>query len=123
MTRANGAQAPDPLEELDDVIAELEGAEWEDEITAQDLMDAVKAGAVIATGKHEAMSKLQADEVTPYDPPRKPHTDPPKSGVPGIIRAITTGARDLVSAVNNAYALLALALLVAAFIAWLRLRP
>jgi hypothetical protein len=112
----------DPLEQLDDVIAELEGEDWDDadEITAEHLIDAVKAGAVLATGRHQT---LKMDDVTPTDPPRKLISDPPKSGIPGLVAAVTTGAARIVAAVNNVYALLGLALLVAAFIAWLRLRP
>jgi hypothetical protein len=75
VSRGNGASPPDPLENLDDAIEELRGSEWEDEeITAEHLLDAVKMGAVIATGKHQAMSKDQADEITLTD-----HGVPPKS--------------------------------------------
>ena len=75
-----------------------------------------------ATGKMRAVI-ISEDEITPYDPPRKPLSEAPRSGVPGLIAAVSGGAARIVSAVNNVYALLALTLLVAAFIAWLRLRP
>ncbi len=54
---------------LRDLAEELRDAD--DEITAEHLLDAVKAGAVIATGKHRPMSKTEADDrITPTDPPK-----------------------------------------------------
>jgi len=118
----NGKTPRDPLDSVDDAIAKLEGTEWEDDepITGQHLVEAMKAGAAIATGKHRA---LGPDEPTPTEPRGKPISVAPKSGIPGLIGAVSGGAARIVSAVNNVYALLGLALLVAAFIAWLRLRP
>lgn len=76
MSKRNGVEPSDPLEDLDDVISELEGSEWEDEdeITAEHLIDAVKLGAAVATGKHQA---LKMDDVTPTAPPRKIPSGPP----------------------------------------------
>jgi hypothetical protein len=101
----------------------------DDEITGQHLIDAMKAGVALGvetTSKTRAMSKQEAEEITLTDhgqPPRRPISEAPKSGVPGLIAAVSGGAARIVSAVNNVYALLALTLLVGAFIAWLRLRP
>jgi hypothetical protein len=88
VSRGNGASPPDPLENLDDAIEELRGSEWEDEeITAKHLMDAVQMGAVIATGKHKAMSKDQADEITLTDhgSPPKPESEPPPSKLSPLV--------------------------------------
>jgi Fe-S-cluster formation regulator IscX/YfhJ len=74
VTRSNGSHPDDPLDELDDVIAELEGSEWDDEITAEHLLEAVKAGAAAATGKHQAIAAE-----TPTRPDhRPPDSTPPK---------------------------------------------
>jgi hypothetical protein len=75
-----------------------------------------------ATGKLRAIS-IHDDDITPHDPPRKQSDPPPKSGIPGLLHAGGGVIVRVVGAVNNPYALLALALLVAAFVAWLRLRP
>lgn len=60
---------------------ELRDSDDDEEITAEHLIDAMKAGAAIVneTGKHRA---LGPDEPTPTDPHRKavPTSSPPKSG-------------------------------------------
>ena len=99
------------------LAAELRDAD-DDETTGDIIVQPGATVIVDQTGKHRA---LQPDEVTPTDRGKK--SDPPKSGLSG---AIATGGGVLVkvvSAVNNPYALGALALLVAAFVAWLKLRP
>jgi hypothetical protein len=80
MSRANGKSPPDPLDDLDDVIAELESSNWDDEdadITAEHIIEAVRAGAAAATGGHKAMSKHDAEEVTKTD--HGIQTEPPPS--------------------------------------------
>lgn len=70
------------------------------------------------TGRHQAQ-RLAPDELTPADPPpTKPESEEPPSRLPWPARA----AISLVKAVNNPYALGALALLVLALFVWLRFR-
>jgi hypothetical protein len=77
MSRANGAAPHDPLDDLDDVISELEGSEWDDEITETNIT-VEKGATVVITGKHQAVSKDQAAAVTkPDNPP--PDSQPPKA--------------------------------------------
>jgi hypothetical protein len=92
----------------------------DDERTSPEIIiEAMKAGAVIATGSHAAMSKARAEEITLTD-----HGVPePKSGIHGIITAGGGFVLGLVKAVNNFYAFGTLVVLLAAFIAWLKLRP
>lgn len=53
----------------------------DDEITAEHYIHAEPGSNItVVTGKHKPVSKEEAEEVTPTDPPRKPSTDPPKSG-------------------------------------------
>jgi hypothetical protein len=83
VTKLNGSQPSDPLDELDDVIAELEGSEWDDEeITETNITVEKGATVVVTTGKHAAMSKDQAEEITVTDHgvPQK-QSDPPPSKV------------------------------------------
>jgi hypothetical protein len=73
LTRANGSKPDDPLDELDDVIAELEGSEWADEeITAEHYIHAEPGSTVIVdqTGKHRPVKA--DDRPTPSDPPSQP---------------------------------------------------
>jgi hypothetical protein len=86
VSKLNGHAPPDPLDELDDVIAELEGSEWDDEeITAEHYIHVEKGGTVIVdqTGKNRAMSKQEADEITLTDHGALPkqQSDPPPSKV------------------------------------------
>lgn len=98
----------------------------DDEITEQHLhLDNLPPGTKIdtdATGRLKAISIPDDDRVTPTDPGRKPISVAPKSGFQGLLATSGGVVVKVVSAVNNPYALGALALLVAAFIAWLRLR-
>lgn len=109
MSKLNGSAAPDPLDELDDVIAELEGSEWDDdEITAEHILEAVKVGAAAASGKHQAMSKDQAEEITLTDPNiKRPSSVPPK------VRAL----EHILAATNTWPKVVALAVIVAAVVA------
>jgi hypothetical protein len=108
----------DRVRELAKYIAAQPDDEPE-EITAEHIIEAMKAGAVIATGSHAAMSKQRAEEITVTD-----HAVPePKSGIHGIITAGGGFVLGLVKAVNNFYAFGTLVVLLAAFIAWLKLRP
>jgi hypothetical protein len=75
----NGATAPDPLDDLDDVIHELEGSEWDEEITETNIT-VEKGATVVITGKHQAVSEEQAAAVTKPDN-EKPDTQPPPSKV------------------------------------------
>ncbi len=113
--------APKKLSKLAD---ELEGLD--DEPTGEIHINPPKGSRTEvgpdATGKMRAVI-ISDDDITPTDPPRKIQSEPPKSGIPGYIAAGAGGVAKVLAAVNNAYTLLALALLVAAFIAWLRLRP
>ena len=77
-----------------------------------------------ATGRLKAISMPDSDRETPTDPPR---TDPPpKSGLPGIIAAGAGGVVRIVRVASTPMGLSALGLLglllLAAFVAWLRLR-
>jgi hypothetical protein len=110
----------DDESKLNRLANELDDAD--DEVTAEHYFNVEPGGTLIVdqSGKHKA---LGPDELTPTDPPRKVQSEPPKSGIPGYISAGAGGVAKVLAAVNNAYTLLALALLVAAFIAWLRLRP
>ena len=69
-------------------VERLEGIDWEDEeITAEHILEAVKVGAAAASGKHAAMSKDQADEITLTDhgtPPKK-ESDPPPSKLSPLV--------------------------------------
>lgn len=72
MSRGNGSAAPDPLDDLEEVIADLEGSEWEDETTETNII--VQGGVVNVdnTGKHRALQVSQDDRLTPSDPPSQP---------------------------------------------------
>lgn len=95
--RAERRRARERLESLPD----------DEDITAEDILEAVKVGAAAATtGKHHAMpahDDHKPNSEKPSDPPK------PVRGVVAIIRAV-----------NNPYALGALALLVVALFVWLR---
>lgn len=74
--------------ERERAIARLEGADWEEEeITAEHILEAVKVGAAAATGKHSAMSKDQAEEITLTDhgTAPKPDSDPPPSKLSPLV--------------------------------------
>ena len=116
MTKQNGAEPPDPLEEYGAINRELEQSEWEeeDEITAEHLIDAMKAGAalaVTATGKHRALTDL---DQTPTDPPRKPISVAPKSGIPAILHGAGSAVAKVLGAVNTWPTVFGLGLLVIA---------
>jgi hypothetical protein len=66
----------DRVRELAKYIAEQPDDEPE-EITAEHIIEAMKAGAVIATGSHAAMSKARAEEITLTD-----HGVPKSESVP-----------------------------------------
>jgi len=53
---------------------ELEGLD-DDEITGQDLLEAVRVGVAAASGKHQSMSKQEADEITLTDHGAAPKHD------------------------------------------------
>jgi hypothetical protein len=115
----NGSAAPDPLDDLDDVIEELEGSEWDDELKTGDIHIYPPAGAKFEAGT-DSTGKFKASSIPDSDPP---DAEPPKSGIPGIITASGGFVLGLVKAVNNFYAFGTLVVLLAAFIAWLKLRP
>lgn len=103
-------------------LERLEGIEWEDEeITAEHILEAVKVGAAAASGKHQAMSKDQADEITLTDhgAPPKQQSDPPRSGVSGAISAVGSAAAKI----NTWPAAVAVVAFVAGVVAYLLLRP
>jgi hypothetical protein len=79
VSRLNGAKPPDPLDDLDEVIAELEGNEWEviSEVTENHwhLPKGVQLEAD-ATGRMKAIS-IPDHEATKPDNPR-PETVPPR---------------------------------------------
>jgi hypothetical protein len=82
VTRANGAHPPDPLDELDDVIAELEGSGWEEEITETQII--VQPGATVhvdQTGRHAAL--------TTNNIPTKPDNPAPDSQSPSKVSPVT----------------------------------
>jgi len=65
-------------------LEKLEGIEWDEEVTETNITVEKGATVVVTTGKHAAMSKDQADEITLTDhgaPPRKADSDPPPSKV------------------------------------------
>jgi hypothetical protein len=70
MSRANGASPPDPLDELDHAIAELEGEDWE-EATGQTHVHAAPGSTIVVdqTGKHRALQVTLPDNEKPSVPP------------------------------------------------------
>jgi hypothetical protein len=82
VSRLNGAKPPDPLDDLDEVIAELEGNEWEviSEVHEQNFIFPTRARTTVetdsATGRTKVVS-IPDEEVTKADHPR-PETVPPR---------------------------------------------
>lgn len=118
MSRGNGAAPPDPLEELDDVIAELEGSEWADEeITAEHYIHAEPGSTVIVdqTGKHRAVKGNE--DITQTD-----HGVPARAQQDSLPEKAAEAVGDVIGRVDTWQRVAALALLVAlaAFAAWLR---
>lgn len=112
MARGNGKAPPDPLDELDEVIAELEGNDWQ-EVTENHIHVELPKGTTLEadrTGRLKAIS-MPDTEITKPDIPR-PSSEPPKSSIAGAAVAV-------IRSVNNPYALGALALLVVALWVWL----
>jgi len=75
----NGKAPPDPLDELEEAIAELEGEEWEEITETQVIAQPGSTVIVDQTGKHQA---LRADDL-PTRPdmirPPKPDSTAPKA--------------------------------------------
>jgi hypothetical protein len=111
VSKLNGAQPSDPLDDLDDVIAELEGSEWDDEEITETNITVEKGATVVITGKHQAMSQGQAAAVTKPDN-EKPSDPPPSKVSPlavawlGVKRMPPWGITAVFLAVVAAYVIL-----------------
>ncbi len=62
-------------------MEKLEGIEWEDETTETNIT-VEKGATVVITGKHKAMTKDQAEEITRADHDRPTPSDPPSEPPP-----------------------------------------
>ena len=72
MSRTNGSQPRDPLDETRDAIGELEGTEWTDEEPSTQTHIHVAPGATVQvdqTGKHRAIQPTVPDNEKPSNPP------------------------------------------------------
>jgi hypothetical protein len=114
----NGAKPPDPLDDLDEVIAELEGNEWEviSEVHEQNFIFPDRSRTTVETDKATGRTKVVSipdEEVTKADHAK------PESRFPERLGGIAT---QLIGVVDRKERVFALALLVAlaAFAAWLR---
>lgn len=106
MSRLNGKAPPDALEELDDVIAELEGQEW-DEVSGSH----ITVNVVDQTGKFKAM------DTVPDNPRPKQESLPEK--VIDAVAELPDKAKTW-SQASVAIAIVVCVTLLAAFAAYLR---
>lgn len=116
MPRPNGKDVPDALEELDEVIADLEGTDWEEDSSVDIKFEKGKIRARLGSGHSIEMDMNQDDT-----PTVKTNTlpSPRRSTMPERILGKLAG---LVVKVDKWPQVVALAVLVglAAFAAWLR---
>jgi hypothetical protein len=118
VSKLNGSKPPDPLDDLDEVIAELEGNDWEviSEVHEQTFVFPERARTTVETDKATGRTKVVSipdEEVTRNDHPKPESRWPERAG---------DVATRLIAAVDRPERLAALALLLAlaAFAAWLR---
>jgi hypothetical protein len=114
----NGAKPPDPLDDLDEVIAELEGNEWEviSEVHEQTFVFPERARTTVETDKATGRTKVVSipdEEVTKADHAK------PESRLPERLGGVASQLIGQVNTLPKLFALLALVAL-AAFAAWLR---
>lgn len=91
MTKTNGSAPPDPLDEVDEAIAELEGENW-DEVTGETHVH-------VAPGGHVSLG--QSGKFSAVELPTKPDSGPPPPWPArvalSLVRAVDSWPKALVA--------------------------